>query len=263
MDALVNKILGNFDFALLVFLRISALLFTSMVFGRNQIPNQVKIGLCLTTSVVMIMSATPVALPPVNGFPGFALLCATELLFGVIMGFATSLFFTATFTAGQIIDTQMGFGMVNVLDPQSNTQIPVTGNLLNLIMLIIFLLLNGHLRLIDILHLSLERIPIGQVALTQHLALAAIEAFCASFVLSIQIAMPFIASGLLTEAALGVIIRTVPQMNMFVVGIPLKVIVGLVILMFVIPVFIEFSDTIFVTMFNHMDNMFTGLMKGL
>lgn len=262
MERLLAYLPENLDFMVLAFLRVSGLIFSSPIFGRKQVPAQVRVGLCLTASVVMLAGMPSGTLPVFNGAVGFALLCASELLFGVVMGYVTTLFFSVTFTAGQIIDTQMGFGMVNVFDPQSNAQVPVTGNFLNMALLIIFFAVNGHLQLFRIIHLSFERIPVGHVTLTRQLMLGAVEAFCASFVLAINVAMPFIASGLLTEVALGVVIRTVPQMNMFVVGIPLKVIIGLVMLMLVVPVYARFSGTIFTQMYEAMDIMFTGMMAG-
>jgi flagellar biosynthetic protein FliR len=246
------------DYILLLLLRVSGLIFSSPIFGRQIIPNTVRIGFCLAVTVAMLAGA-PVVRTPAANMPSLMVLCLTELLFGVVLGFTTTIFFGLTFTAGNLIDNQMGFGMVNVYDPQSGAQVPITGNLINLALVLVFFTVGGHLRLIEILGTTLERVPIGSVALSKDLGLAAAEAFANSFVLSMHVAMPFLMSGLLAEAALGVIIRTVPQMNMFVVGLPLKVLIGLFMLILVMPAYIDYAPTIFDELFRAIDTMFVQM----
>ena len=134
---------------------------------------------------------------------------------------------------------------MSVYDIQNNSQVPVTGNLLNIILLIVFFAEKGHLKLIAIIAATLEKVPVGHVLLSADFVNAILEAFCLSFVLACMVAMPVIAAGLLLEIAMGVLIRSVPQMNMFVIGIPIKTLVGLIVLMLTIPAFIVFGSTIF------------------
>lgn len=261
LDRLLSMLPEHLDYALLLFLRVGGLIVTSPVFGRSSIPNMSKVAYSLMiTGVFLLGIANPTVSLEYEGIFPFILLCLTELLFGVVLSFVTTMFINITFTAGNIIDTQMGFGMVNVFDPQSGAQVAVTGNLFNIVLLICFFALNGHQKLIHILYQTLEAIPVGMVRPTPQLAVTAAEAFCNSFLLAIHVAMPFIASGLLAEVALGVIIRTVPQMNMFVVGIPLKVLIGFLMLIMVMPIFIRYSTTIFDNMFYAIELMFSGLM---
>ncbi len=258
MERLLAILPANLDYALLLMLRVSALIFSSPIFGRQTVPAVVKICFCLAVTAAMLAGA-PVAPISIGGLIPYMLLCATELLFGVILGFVTTMFFSLTFTAGHLIDTQMGFGMVNVYDPQSGSQVPVTGNLYNLVLLLVFFTVGGHLRLIELVHATLVRIPVGGVTLSRDLALAAVEAFSRSVVLALHVAMPYLASGLLAEAALGIIIRSVPQMNMFVIGMPLKVLIGFLMLMIVMPAYVHYTSTIFDSMFLSIDTMFSAL----
>ncbi len=262
-DLLFYLLPDNIDYALLLFLRVTGLIVSSPIFGRNSVPNITKIMFSLSLTVLFIL-CVPQA-PPVAYMGGmhYMLVCAGEMLFGVVLGFVTTMFFSVVFTAGNIIDTQMGFGMVNVFDPQSGAQVAVTGNLLNIVMLLAFFAANGHTYLIHLLFRTFQGAPVGHVTLRPEIALAAMEAFCNSFILAVRVAMPFIASGLLAEAALGVIIRTVPQMNMFVVGIPLKVIIGFVMLIITIPVFIRFTTVIFDSMFDSVEILFMELMEAV
>ena len=254
-----DSIYLNFDYFLLLILRVSGLLISSPIFGRKNIPNTAKIAFCIMLSYLMFVAFPPVRLAYTHLF-GYAMMAILELLFGVAMGYVTTLFFQLTFTAGQIIDMQIGFGMVNLFDPSSDMNIPITGSLLNLIMLISFFVVNGHHKIIAILYSTISTIPIGQVTLSFSIAGAALMVFSLAFMLAVNVAMPIIVSGILGEAVLGLLIRTVPQLNVFVVGIPVKIVIGLIMLIFMVPIFVFFTQGLFDRMFEGMETMFRNLM---
>lgn len=259
MEHVLGIIEANLDSFILMFIRVSTLLMASPIFGRKALPNMLKIGMCLVITYA-VFSANPAGSPvQYSGVIEFGLLCVKELLFGLVLGYVTTLFFSVVQTAGQIMDMQMGFGMVNVFDVNSNISVPVSGNLFNAILLVVFFSVNGHLQLIRILLTTFSHIPPGQVALNPIIGLTALELFALSFVLVVSVAMPLIASGLLGEMALGFIVRAIPQMNVFVVGIPLKIVLGLMMLLIMIPVFVSFSDVLFERMFASLDKMIAGL----
>ena len=259
MEQIINNVALNLDYFILIFLRVTALIVSSPVFGRRNLPNTLKICFCILLTYVIFTAYTNVPQIKYNGILEYALLCIKEMLFGLVLGYITTLFFSIAQTAGYVIDMQMGFGMVNVFDVQSNISVPLTGNFLNIILLVTFFGVNGHLQLIRILHTTFRQIPAGAVALDPNIAMTALEVFVLAFVLAINVAMPIIASGLLGEVIMGFIIRTVPQMNVFVVGIPLKIILGFMVLLLVLPVYVSFSDTIFREMFNAIEKMLWGL----
>ena len=256
MSNAVNEIITNADYLVLLLFRVGGLIFSSPVFGRKNIPNRAKIGLVAIISYLFFTIFPQQAAIEYSTLGGYFIVCAGELLLGIALAFVTNIFFSLTFVAGQLIDMQIGFGIVNVYDPQNNSQIPMMGNLLNIILLIVFFGANGHLRLIQIIHLTIEKMPVGALAFSPGLALAAVEVFAMSFMLGVMVAMPVIASGLILEIAFGALIRTVPQMNMFVVGMPIKVLVGFVVVMFTLPAFIGFSDRIFSEMFLGIEKLF-------
>lgn len=246
---------------LLLLLRVSALIIASPLFGRVNIPRMTKVGFCVfLTYMFFVAYPTEVVLDDVTLF-SFAGICLKELLFGLILGFCTNLFFTLVFTSGQMIDMQIGFGMVNVLDPQSNMQVPVTGNILNLLLLICFFAVNGHHRLFTVIISSMQGIPVGQAVFQPALmARAALEAFSLAFLLAIQVAMPVIAGAVALEVVLGIMIRTVPQLNMFVAGLPLKVLLGLILFFLMMQPYVRMSNVIFSEMFDSIRAMLEGLM---
>ena len=241
--------------------RMSALFILSPIFGRSSIPNILKILLSVMISFIAIQFYPPPdELPPT--LPHFILAIGGELLTGLVIGYVTTMFFSIVFTAGQTIDTQIGFGMVQIYDVQSNAQIPVAGSLLNLVLLVSFMLTNGHLRLISMLFDTFEYIPVGHVQFRPELGLFMLKGFVQTFVLSLNIALPIIASGLVAEIGLGIVVRTAPQMNIFAVGLPLKVLLGLIMLSVVVPVFVVFTNTIFEQMYLFLDEMFPMLIPG-
>lgn len=253
----------HLDYVLLLFIRVSGLLISSPIFGRSNYPRMAKIGLCLViTTVFMVALPEPAVYPVYANVLAYGLACVLELSFGVCLGFVMTTMFNLTLTAGAVIDMQTGFNMASIYDTQNNIQTPITGNLYNIALLILFFAVDGHLKVIEILYATIQAVPIGTAAMPAEIVWIAMEVMSMSFLLAVMVAMPVIAAGLLVEVAVGAIIRTVPQMNMFVVGIPLKLIVGLLILMYTFSIFASFSTTIFTKMFEYVAMMFDQL-RGL
>ena len=259
MQVVLDNISIRLDLFILMFIRITALIVTSPIFGRKTLPNIIKICLCLTTTYLLFAANMDAAQPEYDSFLEFGMLCIKEMLFGLVLGFTVTLFFSLVQISGQYIDMQMGFGMVNVLDVQSNVSVPITGNLLNIVLIITFFGVNGHLKLIYILGSTFTQIPVGTIVLNPAIGMTALEVFILAFLLSVHVALPLIASGLLGEVALGFIIRAVPQVNIFVVGIPIKILLGFLMLLLVLPVYVSFTDVIFDRMFESIGMMMQGL----
>ena len=260
MTETVNAILEQADYFVLLFMRVSGLLFVSPIFGRSNIPIIARIGLMAAISF-LLFNVYPQTVPlEYNTLLGFIMLVAGELLLGITLAFVVSLFFSVVaFVAGQLIDFQIGFGIVNVFDVQLNVQVPMLGNILNIMLLLVFFITDGHLQLIYMIDVTLYRLPVGTLTLSPMIGFVASEIFARAFLMGVMMAMPIIASGMILEVGFGVLMRAVPQIHMFVIGIPLKVIVGLVIIAFTLPVFSSFSRVVFEEMFNSMSRMFAAL----
>ena len=262
MTAVVNSILGNADYFILILCRVGGLVFASPIFGRVNIPSLAKIGFIAAISYLFFTVFPQTADIQYTTMLGFTLFIAGELLLGVALAFVTNIFFSLTaFTAGQLIDMQIGFGIVNVFDIQNNTQIPMMGNVLNIMLLIMFFAVGGHLRLIEMIFLTVERLPIGALTFSPYIGLTAAEIFMRAFMLGVMMALPILASGLTLEICFGTMMRAVPQIHMFVVGIPLKMLVGIMIFTVTLPVFAGFSSRIFDEMFLGMEKMFAMLLE--
>ena len=253
------SILLSADYFILIMFRVGGLVLASPIFGRVNVPLIAKIGLVLSLGFLFFNVFPQSVGIQYTTLLGYILLCAGELLLGMALAYVTNVFFSmVAFTAGQLIDMQIGFGIVNVFDAQNNTQVPMMGNVLNIMLILLFFVVNGHLRLIEMVYLTVERMPIGTLVFSPLIGWTALELFFRAFVLGVMMALPIIASGLTIEIGFGMMMRAVPQIHMFIVGIPLKMLVGLFIFIVSIPVFGRFSERVFEELFLGIEKMFAN-----
>lgn len=261
MESISAVLIDKFLVLLLVFARMSSLFVATPVFGRREMPGYLKIGLAFFCSYILVPLLGDVSVA-YTGIFGFAAMAAKEFLVGIILGYVSFLVFSALYIAGQIIDMQIGFGMVNVLDPTLNTQVPLTGNFIYVLTTLFFLMIDGHHVLLSALFKSYSLLPIGSLAFNEALVDNMLAIFIEVFVIGFKISVPVVAAALLAEVALGVLSRTVPQMNVFIVGMPLKIGIGLVTLLFMMPVFINIINVTFDRMYGYIYLIIRSMAKG-
>ncbi|MCL2425533.1 MAG: flagellar biosynthetic protein FliR [Oscillospiraceae bacterium] len=262
MAATAVSILMSADYFILLVFRMGGLVLASPIFGRINVPIIAKIGLVTSLSFLMFTIFPQTITIQYTTLLGFTLLATGELLLGMALAYVVNVFFSVTaFTAGQLIDMQIGFGIVNVFDTQNNAQVPMMGNVLNVMFILLFFVVNGHLRLIEILYLTIERMPIGSLVISPLIGITALEIFVRAFMLGAMMALPIVASGLTIEIAFGMMMRAVPQIHMFVVGIPLKMFVGIILFIITLPVYGVFSARIFDELFLGIGNMFANFVR--
>lgn len=260
MTDMALQILADADYFILLVMRVAGLVVSSPIFGRVNVPLLAKLGLVAALSFLLftIFPVSNVQMQYTTLF-GYMILVAGELLLGMAMAYVLNIFFSmVSFTAGQLIDMQIGYGIVNVFDQQNNTQVPMMGNVLNVLMILLFYMMNGHIRLIEMIYLTVDRMPIGTLVFSANVGITALELFIRAFMLGVMMALPVIASGLTIEICFGMMMRAVPQLHMFVVGIPLKMIVGLIIFAVTVPIFANFSNRIFSELFTGIELMFAN-----
>ena len=223
------------------FFRILALVSSAPILGNPTVPVSVKIGL----AVVLTLVLSPVLgnMPAVE--PGSAiglLILAQQIVIGVSIGFTMSIIFSAVEMAGNIASMQMGLGFATFFDPQNAAQTPVVGTFLGLLATLLFLALNGHLYMIEVLAQSFQALPVApqpfSAAGWRALAGWGGEIFLAGLLLS----MPIMAALLITNLALGIMTRAAPQLNVFSVGFPITLAAGFVVLAIALPYFVPIFD---------------------
>ncbi|MGI6576348.1 MAG: flagellar biosynthetic protein FliR [bacterium] len=224
---------------LLVLVRISALLAVAPFWSSRTIPVQIRVFFSLFFSLVvlpLIIGHATVAVPDIFSF---SLLIIQELLLGLVLGLVAALLFYSIQVAGQVIDIQMGFGMINVLDPQSGAQAPLLGNIYYLIALVLFLLVDGHHYLLQVLVDSFYFYPPGTIMFSQQLWYDLSHLFSQILIFALRLALPVAGVLFLLDIALGVVARAVPQMNVFILGIPVKILVGIWAIICTIPLLMQ------------------------
>lgn len=261
MDNISVVLVDRFIVLLLVFVRMSSLFVVTPIFGRREMPAYLKIGLAFFCSYILVPLMGNVQVEYSNLLT-FAVIVGKEFLTGIIIGFVSFLVFSALYVAGQIIDMQIGFGMVNVLDPTMNTQVPLIGNFIYILTTLFFLTIDGHHMLLSALYKSYSVLPINGFDFTEAMVNNITAIFAEVFVIGFKISIPAIAAALLTEVALGILSRTVPQMNVFIVGIPLKIGIGLLTLYIMMPVFIQIMTVTFDRMYGYIYLIIRSMAKG-
>jgi len=219
----------------LTLFRISVVLFLMPFFGGNSIPKTVKAALVL----VLAMALWPALSFSGELFPtgwNIVIMFIGELVLGLVLGLMVNFLFAAVQLGGQIIGFQMGFAMVNVVDPITGTSNAVSAHFLYMCTTLTFLVLNGHLYLLKAVGLSFEYIPPGTLLLGADLANDIFRFSSLMFTLAIRIAAPVMAALFLVDLALALIGRAAPQMHVLILGFPIKITVGFFFLGFIFTI---------------------------
>lgn len=252
----------TFPAFLLVFVRVTAFFLVMPLFSYRTIPTTFKVGFGFFLSLIIFFSMeAPVF--EING--SYYLLIIKEMLIGLLIGFIAYLIMSAIQIAGGLVDFQMGFGMVNVMDPQTGAQSPIMGQYLYIIALFFLLTVNGHHLILDGIYYSYQFIPLDQAWLpigSERVVEYAVRSFSTVFMIALQMSLPIVGSLFVVDVALGIAARTFPQLNIFVVGIPVKIGVGFLILIVVMGSMMMVVSHLFELMLTTMRGLMT-LLGGL
>jgi len=211
-------------------LRVSGFFISAPFFGHRAIPSALKVPIVLTLAFAvgpLVTGLGPVQPASLWQLAGWAI---CELVTGAIIGFGFAALFWAVRMAGDIIGLQMGFAIVNVIDPNSTEQVSLIGEFKYILAILILLIVDGHHLMIAALLDSYRLIPIGAAHFGDDAFNQLIRLTATVFVTAVKIGAPVMITLLLTDVALGIVARTVPQMNIFIVGFPLKIGVGFLVL---------------------------------
>lgn len=239
-------ILNYLPVFLLILVRLAGFFFIMPAFSYKAIPPQIKIA--LSVALAFIVTSTAGGHLGISFNTLFILLIIKETIVGLSLGFVGGLMLYAVQIAGAFIDLQVGFTIANTINPENGVTSPITGQFLYTFALLLFFSFNGHLMLINGLLYSFKWIPLN--SLNIHLtdgnaAHFIVTQFLAMVGIAFQLGMPVIGCLFLVDVAMGIIARTVPQVNVFVVGLPLKIMVSFIILIIVMPMMFMLFKEIF------------------
>jgi flagellar biosynthetic protein FliR len=239
---------------LLIFVRTAGIFTLTPIFGAHQVPARVRLAVALALTIVFVPMVAPVEGLTVEMLP-LALMVAREALVGLSIGFVISLVFSAIEMAGHMVDVNAGFSFAALVDPVNGTNTALAGRLYNMLAGLLFFVTNSHHLMIKGLADSFTIAPVGALSVNPNVAGGMTELFTALFLVAIRIAVPVLAAVFLADLALAIAARVVPQMNVLIVGFPLKLGVGMIAMIFAMPIVAATSQGLFGDMYRQMGSL--------
>lgn len=248
---------AQFETFLLIVVRVSTMLFVFPIFSAQQVPTLVRIGLAFLISAVLYHSA-PLTAPLMDMGSLFAAVMS-QVVIGLIVGFVAYLVFMGIQFAGEIIDIQIGFAVANVISPETQQQVTVIGEFELTLATLIFLATDSHLLLLQGIGGSFHLLPLPYVHLEPSLVPNVVAFLEQAFLIVLKIAAPPAVALFFVNLALGLMARVAPQMNVFVVGFPLQIGVGLLMIAVSIPLLGYVAPDLFMQTSHQMDAVMRGM----
>lgn len=226
--ALLHWTLNNVLSLLIIMTRVGPLVFLMPILGSTSVPAQVRVLFTLVLALILVpvIQISP-ELFPKSAFD-YAVFVGTEIAFGAILAFLVRMVFSATDIAGQMVSISMGMGMAGAMDPQFGTQVSLVGNLWNILAILIFLAIDGHHLFFRTLVESFTWVQPGSLHITEATFKGIVNGTQHMFVLAIQIMAPAAAALFLSHVAMGIIAKTVPQMPVMIVAMPMNIAIGFI-----------------------------------
>ena len=226
--------LENFEIFILILVRVSCFVYIAPFYGMSNVPNQVKIG--LSAMIALLVSGfADVSQVEYTGLIGYAVIVLKEGITGLLIGLAANVCNSIILFAGTIIDMDIGLSMAMVFDPTTGSQVSITGNLYSYFILLLLIVSNMHQYILRALIDSFQLFPLGGAQFQMDSLLASMVQYCTDlFAIGFRIVLPVFACMMILNSILGIMAKAAPQMNMFAVGVQLKLLLGLAVL-FITP----------------------------
>lgn len=238
----------------LIFMRMTGAVMFNPVLGRTNLPRAYKGALIFALTLMMYVGVGGELTHTPSTMLEYGIMLVKELLVGFVLGFTMELFFMIIRFACSIMDHTMGLSMAQSYDPTTNTQMTVSSGLFYAFLFLLFLAGDGHLRFLGLIFTSARLIPFGQVQFGPEVPMMMLEIFKTNILTGLQFAFPIIAMEMVTEAAVGILMRMIPQINVFAVNFQLKIMVGLMMLVYM---FSPMSDRLYMML----DSMFLYMQR--
>lgn len=250
---------SHVDLFLVIFCRfICAVAFLPIV-EESKVPPLALTGICACMTMITLLVGGDMTLIYEPNLFSFTIVIVKECVVGLILGFALRIYFQIYYFVGNLLSTQGGLGMSMVMDPVSAAQVPLVGKLYNLTFSAIFVLTGGYHWFIRTLIESFEVIPVNQAIFRAAIVGSIVQAVVNYFLIGFKLAAPILGVLIIIDCGLGVLARTVPQMNMFVIGIPLKMLILFILMVMTISFLPIFNNIIIDDMVNTIMNLIQGM----
>ncbi|MDR1260354.1 MAG: flagellar biosynthetic protein FliR [Oscillospiraceae bacterium] len=254
--------LDNYLAFFLMFARMVGFVVFNPLFGKKNVPVMIRVIFCaaLAFSAFLIFD-TPLDFDEKMPMLGFCTMIFLELAFGFLLGFCCELAMSVLTTGGELIDTQMGFSMNRLYNPAAGSETAISGALVGGLFTLVFFLTNSHLNLVNIIFQSFRVLPIGKMPKFNMLCSYLLSFNKNILTMSLKIAMPMVAAILIMDIGLGVLMKAAPQINVFVLNVYVKFIIGFILLLKLCPMFVEFSHNLTDKMFSNIESLLAAAMR--
>ncbi|MBC8062244.1 MAG: fused FliR family export protein/FlhB family type III secretion system protein [Clostridiaceae bacterium] len=239
-----------------VFIRMISFFGIVNIFFPIGFPNKAKVGFAVIMSFMLLPGINQTGLA-VNNNLELIITIGSEITTGITLGFLTNLCFNAIKFAGQIIDTEVGFGMISIFDPTTSSNATFIENMLYWFSIMLFFITDTHHVLISELVKSFQVVEIGEFILSPKSSTVILNIFIQYFAIGLKISIPIVFIILITDLTMGLIARTVPSLNVMILGLPIKIVLGLMCISLALPIF---ADEI-ISNFNSFPQIFKGIYK--
>ena len=251
---------NDLEFFLLIFIRMSSFVVTAPFFSMNNVPRRVKAGFAFFVSVLVYTSVLDHEIIQYQSVISFAIIVIKEAMTGLLIGFGANICLSILNLAGKLADMEIGLSMVQIFDPMTRDQSGFMGSIYTYSIMLILLVTNMHHYIIRAFLESYELIPIGGVKFSSEKIVETVCIFLANYIsIAFRFCLPIVAAIMLLNSLLGVLAKTSPQMNMFAVGIQLKIFVGFTVIIATIGLLPAVSEFLF----REMDAMMQMMIKSL
>jgi flagellar biosynthetic protein FliR len=249
----MNVLFEELTALLLVFARMSGMILFNPLLARRNVPTQLRMVFILSLSILIAPTLDTSRILSFSDID-YVLALFMELLTGLIAGFVFQLFYNMLLFAGDFLDFEFGISMARVFDPGSNIQMSISGTFLTVIFVLYIFATDSHLELIRIFASSYRIIPLGVSSVDPNIGMFFVDLFSGLFMLAIKVVLPFLVAQVTLEAAMGILMKLIPQITVFVINIQLKLLLGLGLLfLFAVPIS-RFLDNYLAVLFQSMSN---------
>lgn len=249
---------------ILVFVRLAGVIGFNPIFSQKGVPVKIKAALVFLVTIIMAPQAISAAPKEVTyGTLVFVFAMIKELFVGFLFSYVISIFYYLLLGAGEILDTQFGLSMAKVFDPGTNIQMAVSDKLLNMFFIMYFFVTNSHLLMFRMIYASYDIIPAGvPVFMTENITAFAVEIFISTFSLVMRLTFPFIAVQFILQICLGILMKLIPQIHVFVINMDLKILLTIVMLIVMAQPIGNFIDDYIEIMFRSLQDALYSVSGG-
>ena len=226
-----------------ILIRVAGIVVAIPAFSSRSVPLHVRIGLLIGFTVILFPIVSDQVRPLSLSWPQVVPLLFTEFMVGMVLGFAISFVMNAFIIAGELIGIQMGINLISALDPVAGGQVPILGQFMGLLGMLIFLAIDGHHMMFEALVASFQLVPPMHVHFSGFLVESVLKLGLGMFVLALKVGAPVMIAVFIVTLAMGILGRTLPQLNVMLNNVPMTIGVGLLVLGLSLPLFGSLAES--------------------